>query len=149
MMAHARQQLRNFIKSLLIDQTNAGSNVFANRVLPLGKDVTAVCLVYGLNEGAETFSMGDPVTLQRDFALRVHGQFKGAGDTLDDLMDDFAVSVETVLATDRSFSGLAQDSGLTRTTIQHDGQGEESVGTITLDYTIIYHTYDNSPANPL
>lgn len=143
-MPHVRQQIYEAIVALLDDATSAGSNVFAQRILPIGKNVDKVCLIFGLNEPASAIS-AQPVRLQRQLALRIEGHFKASAETIDDLMDDFAVAVEVAMAADRSIGGLAHESGITTTTIQHDAQGEKPVAVIRLDYTVIYHTRDTDP----
>ncbi len=143
-MSHVRQQIRDAVKMLLTGATSAAANVFAQRILPVGKDVDKVCLIYALNETSVAQSM-QPVRLQRIMALRIEGQFKSSASAIDNLMDDFAVAVEAVMATDRTFGGLAFESGLISTNIQHDAQGEKPVAIIRLEYQIIYHTRDNAP----
>lgn len=143
-MAHVRAQIRAYIKNLLSGETGAGADVFAQRVLPVGKDKNAFCNVYLPDETSSAISM-EPVRLQRSASLKIIGVFKSSPETIDDILDGFSVDVEKLMAVDRKFSGLVHESGLTSTRLTYDIEGEQVAGQITLDYLAVYHTRDTDP----
>lgn len=143
-MTHIRKQIRDAIVELIKDETEAAANVFPQRVRPFGAGTSIVCLIYALTEPATAITM-DPVLLDRIVNVSIEAHIKSNAATLDDRMDAFAVAVETKMAEDRTFGGLAKESGLTNTRIEHDGDGEKIIGIIRLEYSVMYQTYDTDP----
>lgn len=134
-MPHVRQQIRSHIATLLTGLTTTGSKVFKSRMRP--QDQLPCLLVTTQDEDIETGASG---TTDRSLQLVVRGFAKG-NSTLDDTLDQIALEVETVMAT--------EGYDLRKIEIDFDDELEKPVGSVSLHYQILYFTPAGNPGTKL
>lgn len=143
-MAHVRQQIRDYVMTLLNGNVAEVSQWHTQRRLPLPVDVTGMGLIYTDAESSEPIT-AQPVRLERQLSLNVQGRLKSSSATIDDTADDFAEKVEQLLCADLTLGGLSKDLYLRGTQIEADDKGEQSLLLITLQFVVSYHTTDSIP----
>ena len=141
-MAHVRAQIRDAVAVLI---AGLGATVLVQRTYPLNDNDLPVFLVYTGGESSEPESFGNAIILGRELELLIEVIASGSSETLDDTLDDFAVSIETVLA-DEQYSGLAKDTLLMSTSTELAADGNKPVGMMKLTYGIKYRTVTNDAA---
>ena len=136
-MAHVRKQIRAFIKAALIAaDTGAGSNVFTGNVYP--HDTLPAITIFTKTEESETKNWA---TLRRFVNVVIEATDEaGSGEVIDDLLDDLAEEIETVMLVDKTFGGLAKTAVLIATDDELTGSVEKPKGTIILTYKCEYRT---------
>jgi len=134
-MAHVRKQIRAAVVTALKSNTDAGLRVYPTRVYPL--DTLPAIGVYTLEEESETKNWE---VLRREVRIAVEAYAKtDLDDDFDDYLDDLAEDIETVMAVDRTFGGLAKTSYLIATEIEK-AVGDVAHGLIRLIYKCEYRT---------
>jgi hypothetical protein len=139
---HARQQIRDRVAAILAADAGVRCPVHASRVHTFEQDALPVLLVYTTEEGSEQLSMGG--ALHRELTLLVIAA-QAVAEGLDAGLDTLAAQVETALAADVTFGIGVKHSVLERTAIEMTGEGDYRVGTVTLEFTVVYHTAANDP----
>ncbi len=135
---HVRQQIREAAKAILIGIPGIGTNVFANRTMPIQGGVLPALRIQTLEEQVE-FLTGD----QLDRQLTLSVEIVGREDYSDAVLDDFAEVVEQRLAVDPTLGGLAHDSVITGTSL--DAESDSNLRQLTLTYLIQYITTPGAP----
>lgn len=143
MTTHARQQIRDRVAAIIASHPAILAPVYASRVHTFAQEALPVLLVYTTEEGSERLSMGG--AMHRDLTLLVIGAQAVTGG-LDSDLDTLALQVETALSADTSLGIGVKETVLERTAIEMTGEGDYRVGTITLEFTVVYHTAANDPA---
>jgi uncharacterized protein YabE (DUF348 family) len=148
MTDHLRQRIREQVATTVTGLATTGSNVFQSRVYSLSDDVLPALLVYSVSESSDIDSMGSIGSLTRNLSLSIEGYVKNVSD-YDDVIDDVCKEVEIAMAGDKTLNGLAQNSYLAGTDINYNGEGEQPVGIVTMNYVIQYRTATNAPETAL
>ena len=148
MADHVRQRIREQVATTVTGLATTGSNVFQSRVYSLSDDVLPALLVYSVSESSDIDSMGSIGFLTRTLSLSIEGYVKNVSD-YDDVIDDVCKEVEIAMAGDKTLNGLAQNSYLSGTDINYNGEGEQPVGIVTMNYVIQYRTATNAPETAL
>ena len=148
MTDHVRQRIREQVATTVTGLATTGSNVFQSRVYSLSDDVLPALLVYSVSESSDIDSMGPIGSLTRTLSLSIEGYVKNVSD-YDDVIDDVCKEVEIAMAGDKTLNGLAQNSYLSGTDINYNGEGEQPVGIVTMNYVIQYRTATNAPETAL
>jgi len=148
MTDHVRQRIREQVATTVTGLATTGSNVFQSRVYSLSDDVLPALLVYSVSESSDIDSMGPIGSLTRILSLSIEGYVKNVSD-YDDVIDDVCKEVEIAMAGDKTLNGLAQNSYLSGTDINYNGEGEQPVGIVTMNYVIQYRTATNAPETAL
>jgi len=148
MTDHVRQRIREQVATTVTGLATTGSNVFQSRVYSLSDDVLPALLVYSVSESSDIDSMGPIGSLTRSLSLSIEGYVKNVSD-YDDVIDDVCKEVEIAMAGDKTLNGLAQNSYLSGTDINYNGEGEQPVGIVTMNYVIQYRTATNAPETAL
>lgn len=138
-MAHVREQIRDRLVSRVTGLPVVGANVYAMRRYALDQDKLPAILVYTMDETSALGTMGLRTLLRRVNAS-VEILVKGGSDAVSDTIDDICVSVEESIAADFTLNGLAKSCVLRSTEVDIGVQGEYSVGTARLVYSIEYVT---------
>ncbi len=134
-MAHIRKEIRDAIVELLLDETDAGENVYANRETDLWEAELPAILVYTRDESATPRDLSGRTsirTLQLIIEIKVY-----ANTTLDDTLDAIALDVEDIMS-------AAQIAGTTgrpiykSTQIELDSGSAKEKGVATLTFDIQY-----------
>jgi hypothetical protein len=141
---HVRQQIREHVGTILTGLTSTGDRVYQSRVWPLNADTMPALLVYTTTETSETDTMGPTLTLNRELVLIVEAYVRNIT-VYDDLIDTICSEIEVAMAADRTLGGLAKFSFLSGTDISYNGEGEQPVSIVTLEFAIQYRTAVNAP----
>ncbi len=142
---HQRQQIRQTVCNKLKNNTIANDRVFAMRKLPLFESELPCILVYATSENASKFNEA-PRELERKLQLSITGILQAPESEilpekrLDNALDSFALSIETILNNNRYLDDCASDSILTNTEIAIDTDGIMPAASIILNYDITYYT---------
>jgi hypothetical protein len=137
---HPRTVIRHkIVEELIAAATQAGTRVYANRVLPVAKSELPVILVYIQNEPTDREL--DELPYNREPRTIIEALQKN-GDDLDDKLDELAREIEMTFQGDKTLSGLTDDFKLTNTNIAIKEEGGAMLGSISLTYNTPYHTVD-------
>jgi len=144
MADHIRQQIRERIATNVTGLATTGSNVYQSRVYPMASGNLPGLLIYSTSEDSEIDVMGSVGTLNRILNITVEGYVKSITE-FDDKIDDICKEVETAMAGDQTINGLAKNSFLSSTEIEYNGDGDQPIGVVTLNYVVQYRTATNAP----
>lgn len=139
-MSHARQQIREAVATLVTGLTTTGSNVFQSRVYRLQASELPALLVYTNSETVERSHMTSG--LVRELTLRVEGIAKALAD-IDDTLDTIGAEVEAALGGQEP-AGV-EDLVLQSADVTINGEGEQQVGAIVMDFLVRYRTNQAAP----
>ena len=139
-MSHARQQIREAVATLVTGLTTTGSNVFQSRVYHLQASELPALLVYTNSETVERSHM--TTGLVRELTLRVEGIAKALAD-IDDTLDTIGAEVEAALGGQEP-AGV-EDLVLQSADVTINGEGEQQVGAIVMDFLVRYRTDQADP----
>lgn len=133
-MSHVRTQLRTTLVATLTGLATTGNRVHASRMRPQSAEQMPCLLVTTGDERVEAAAQQfGPL----DRRLTVHIRGFALGATADNTLDQIALEVENALAgTGYALQGMD---------VEFDDELEKPVGTITLNYEILYFT---QPGNP-
>jgi hypothetical protein len=134
-MSHVRTQLRTALVATLTGLATTGNRVHASRMRPQG-DANLPCLLVTTND--EQIDSTVDAILLRDLSVSIRG-FAMASAALDDTLDQIALEVESVMASNPR-------AIFERVEIDYDDELEKPVGAITLTYRIQYYTTAADPA---
>lgn len=144
MTDHVRQQIRDRIITNVTGLTTTGNRVYRSRVYPLNADTMPALLVYATSEDSEIDVMGSPGVLNRIANISIEGYVRNIT-IYDNLIDDICKEVETAMAGDQTINGLAKNSFLSSTEIEYNGDGDQPIGVVTMNYVVQYRTATNAP----
>lgn len=142
-MAHARTQIRNAVKDLLLALPVFSGRVFATRFTNLQVAETPSAIVYSLNESSQVADVHDEI-LDRSLELNVSIKAQAISN-LDTLLDDLAEDVEVAIDSNPTLSGKVQSINLTGCNINIDEDGEIPAGEALLQYQVNYYTQVGAP----
>lgn len=160
-MTSIRAAVRESVKKILINATEAGERVYKMRMAPLKARLMPALSIYTLDETIDEESIKTaPRYYQRRLLLQIEGVVAGRGDSerssagdealedlVDDRLDSLAAEVETALVTDETLGGLVGDLWLSRTELVLMEQGEDTFGVARMTFTVLYETEAiNGPA---
>jgi hypothetical protein len=135
-MSAQRKKIRSAVVSMLMDSTDAGSNVFGSRAVPLWDIALPCILVYAREEVIQGIS-SHPAPAVRRLLLAVDIRVE-ANDSLDDVLDDISGQVETLFKEDPNLNSTVQDCNLVRVEMDVNAQNEKPLGAARLTYEVIY-----------
>lgn len=138
-MAHVRQQIRDRIATTVTGLTTTGSRVYKMRRYALDDAKLPALCVYTMDETSGLITIGTR-TLRRVVNLSVQAFAKGSSTAISDTLDTICTEVEEAIAADFTVNGLAKSCILTSTGIDINVDGEQSIGSAQLIYTVEYIT---------
>lgn len=138
-MAHVRQQIRNRIATLVTGLATTGSSVYKMRRYSLDDAKLPALCVYTMDEGSNLVTVGTR-TLRRVINVAVQVFAKDSSTAISDTLDGICVEVEEAIAADFTLNGLAKSCILSSTDIDINVEGEKSVGSANLVYSVEYIT---------
>lgn len=142
-MSHVRAQLRDKAQEMLLGLSTTEDRVFKTRLNPLKEELPAWTIFSGAEE-SENIAMDGK--LQRQHILILRG-IAEVDEDIDLRLDQMASEAESAI--ERTFGGLAKESALTGSDYEFSGEGEEQIGAIQLEYTVLYITSRNDPETAL
>ena len=135
-----RKQIRAKIKTILLNTTSAGANVYSGRTTPLWQAELPAILIYTREEPSERLDRGGEKLL-RNCQVAIEARVRLPADSsLDDTLDDLAQEIEDKIEADETLGGLALHSTLLNTEIDVTAEGERELGAIRLTYAMAYTT---------
>lgn len=135
-MANSRKAIRDALVTMLSGETEAGTNVYANRETGLWQSELPAILVYTEQESAEPRDLSSRKYI-RTLQLRVELKAE-ANSTVDDDLDDLAEEVEDIIDADQSITGTVLSTVLTNTELSVDADGEKEIGVCILNFECKY-----------
>lgn len=138
-MSHVRQQIRDRVATLVTGLPTTGANVYKMRRYALDDSkIPAVC-IYTMDESSSLITVGSR-TLRRVINVAIDIVIKGSSSAVSDSLDTICVSAEEAIAADFTLNGLAKSCILTSTEIDINVEGEKSIASARLVYTVEYIT---------
>lgn len=136
-MSHSRQNIRDAVVAALIaGNTAAGAEVYASAVYPT--ETVPAIIVYSLNE---TAAPGGFNFIRRELTLTITARAAKTSEAeIDEVLDDLAAEIETLMKADRTFGRLCTTSYLSGTEITLTDEAEKPKGSLDLTYKFIYQT---------
>jgi hypothetical protein len=145
-MAHARQQIRDAVRTLVTGLTTTGSRVYPSRVYPSGSGTVPGLCIYTLNEKRSASGDSGRKLQKRELTLVIEARVKPpSGVDVDAQLDTIAAEVEVALATDPTLGGLVSWSDLQETSISLSGKLERPVGVAKLAWACAYKVAADAP----
>jgi len=145
-MAHARQQIRESVATIVGSLTTTGTNVFQSRVYNVQETELPCLLIYTTDEEVSgPQSIASPRRIERVLELVIEGKARASA-TLDDTLDDIAAEVEVAMGADPTLNVNAVDSLLSSVAIEYSADAEQPVGSIVMRYSVAYITTENNPS---
>lgn len=141
-MAHVRQQIRDRIATLVTGLTTTGASVYKMRRYALDDAKLPALCVYTMDESSNLITVGTR-TLRRVINVAVQAFVKGGSTAVSDTIDTICTEVEEAIAADFTLNGLAKSCILTSTEIDINVEGEKSIATASLVYSVEYITLIN------
>lgn len=160
-MAHVRQQIRDYVATLLIDLIydrfgivildRSGSQISSNesilstgtiykyRRYALDDSKLPALIVYTPSEDVSLATIGER-TLTRTLELRVDIINKGASTSIFENVEEFCAEMARAVEEDYDLGGLAKSCILVQTDIGVDTSGESAIGTGKLFFNVNYTT---------
>lgn len=138
-MAHVRQQIRDRIATLVTGLPTTGANVYKMRRYALDDSKLPAICVYTSDETSSLITIGSR-TLRRVINVMVEVFIKGSSTAVSDTLDGICVSAEEAIAADFTLNGLAKSCVLTGTEININVEGEQSIASAQLVYSVEYVT---------
>lgn len=138
-MTHVRQQIRNRMATLVTGLPTTGSNVYKMRQYALDDAKLPALCVYTMDESSNLITVGTR-TLRRIINVAVQAFAKGSSTTVSDTIDTMCVEVEEAIAADFNLNGLAKSCILNSTEIDINVEGEKSIGSAAMVFSVEYIT---------
>lgn len=152
---HYRRVIREALQAQLVAAaTMAGANVFTGRARPILEILRKKQGVVSIYTGDESAARS-PDGHQYERSLTVSVELAiGGGDDLDDVLDAFALQIETAINANPTLGNvLSSDLALTSTVSEISAAGQQLIGAVRLDYDATYFTdaaeVDLFPAFPV
>ena len=146
---HPRSVIRDYIAAGLVSaSTLAGTNVFADRIEPVGDNWSPAIFVHTPSESVDqkdSWVSNDPDSpgrLTRELVLAVAGimEMPRSGVPIDRQLDQLAYQIEAFMDSDPTLGGNASKSLLQSSTVTLKPGGVDAVAMVQLVYTVIYYT---------
>ena len=138
-MSHVRQQIRDRVATLVTGLPTTGANVYKMRRYALDDAKLPAICVYTMDESSSLITIGSR-TLRRVINVAIDIMIKGSSTTVSDSIDTICVSAEEAIAGDFTLNGLAKSCILTSTEIDINVEGEKSIASARLVYSVEYIT---------
>lgn len=131
-----RHAIREALRIMLDGQTQAGANVYSNRVTAFWREELPSVSIYMRDEESTQRSLSGRSTIRKaTLAVEIHAEAK---EDLDQVLDEMADEVEGVIDEDPSLSGTVQGCTLQNTEIELSGDATTPIGVLSLTYQITY-----------
>jgi hypothetical protein len=134
-----RRLIREHIQKLLKNKTAVGDRVFSNRSTPASIEELPLINIYTKSESVDPHNEA-PKSYRRSLNLVLEVIGVGRDDcALEDLVDSIADEIEKELENDETLDGKADKLSLTGLQYTVEPDGQSPVGSLVLNYSIIYY----------
>lgn len=132
-----RQEIREALKNMLLDNTDVGSNVFTNRVSAFWREEFPCISIFMKDESSSPRNLSTRATVRTgSLIIQVINE---ATEDLDNSLDTIAEQIESIIDTDPSLTATVQSCILTDSEIELSGEvSTKPIGSLTLVYEIKY-----------
>lgn len=141
-MTHQRRAIREAVKNLLVDETDAEDRVFTNRPTSLWEVPSPSILIFALNEASQKHIVSTNQSRRKmNLAIEVRIQLPQDGELitdLDDQLDQMAFDIETRINTDTNLEDAANDITLVSTEIELSDEGDVPEAAMRMTYEVSY-----------
>lgn len=138
MSKHKRQLIREAVKEMLLNETDAGEKVYSNRVTAYWREEVPCISVFTTEETAAPRDITNrKYTRKLNLTIEIRTE---ASDNLDDSLDSLALKVEQLIDADLTLKNTAHNVVMTGTDIGFAGEGSKPVGLLNLVYEVTYLT---------
>lgn len=144
-MASLRIQIVN--EAIARFETILPNRVFVNRRLPIASS-EGFSISVDWSEDTADYSAGMLSSIpQRNLTLAVNiiSRAEGIANPPQAKLDEFAVSVEEKIYSDQTFTGKALGVEISSYTQEIDNDGENTVGSIKMEFNIFYYAAEGAP----
>ena len=142
-MAHVRQQLRAYVSEMIKGSALVASRVQPSRARPVRRDAQPSAYVYTPSESSSDIDSSG--AQQRVIRLKIDTIAKGDEADVQDDFDGFAVHVETAIAADPLFGGIASASEYKTTSFSSNADGEKPFSIMSMVFDVIVLTSNSNP----
>lgn len=137
-MSNRRKAIRTGAVSAISGHTDAGTRVYANRVLPLWEAQYPLILIYSRDESAEPISRFPTKNTRRlKLAIDIRVAIED-GIGMDDELDKISKQVESAIEDDPTLGGTALSCNYQDTEMDASVDGKQPIGAARLTYEVIY-----------
>lgn len=146
MANHMRQQIREALATALTGLTTTSTRVYENRINPLQAANLPCLVITAESEEIEYGAAGGLSRRQhRNLTLTVKGIAKASAN-VDDTLDTISKEVEVAVAAAGTLSGkVGGGLQLQRVSIEMDGDGDKTVGIVSMEFNGTYYTMEGIP----
>lgn len=141
---HARQQIRNQVKTTLTGLTTTGANVFANRVFEYDKAAMPSLNILTNTDKVELDMRASGGKDLHDLELIIEVRVKASA-SVDDTIDTICAEVETAIFGSNDLNGLAERIDLIDTQIGIDAETEKKTGIAAMSFSVLYRYVMSDP----
>lgn len=136
-------KIRQVIKDLLINKTEAGCNVFISRTTNIDHEELPAIIIYPNSERVEIFNTA-PKNYKRTFGCKIEIiGVAGLDSDLDSQLERIAQEVENLLeineTEDKAFGKLIDSLMVTGSNYTFSGEGQTPVGSLILDVDFVFY----------
>ena len=143
-MTHPRQTIREAVQKILLNETEAGGNVYMNKMIPPQHENLPEIIIYTKDETI-TMQTNAPREYKRELDLVIEIMVQANNEvTAQDLLDKIARQVELLMGKDDSLLCNTGEAILTNIHLEYDESGTSPIGACVMNYNCIY--YDTVPA---
>ena len=136
-MPHGRKNIRDATKTLLLNNTVAGSHVYTNRSEAYWEsELPAVCIMNG-PETAEPRGMKTRESY-RTFNLQIEVRVQ-ENDTVDDAVDALCLQIEDIIKASPNLTNTAVSVIYRGTEPRYNAEGQREIGFAVLNYEVKYN----------
>ncbi len=134
-----KREIRERIRKILLEKTDARALVFASRTLPNDAEAIPAILIYTLNENTEVFDRS-PKRYRRDVSVAIECQTVGDDDNdLDLRLERLGDQVEKALEVDETLGDLVDSLELSGADYKSESNAESPTGNLILRYNVRYY----------
>lgn len=143
-MTHVRHKIRDAAVAALTGLSQTASRVYPGRTRKLAADHQPTLLVYFSTEQSDVNAQGANAILSRNLRVLVEIATVTA-DVPDETLDAIAAEIETAMATNGALLSITQEVTLVGSTLQVRAEAENHIGSLTLEYRVVYRTREVAP----
>lgn len=144
-----RIKILNNLYELLSNQTLAESRVYNNRLHKINTNNMPAILIYTTNEEATRDGVGFKQRRELYTSLEIYATSSEANN-IDDILNNIASQVEQILSANHTLiNNNVIDVKYTGCDISLNGDGEQPIGILKMNYTITYRVLETNPNNPI
>ena len=142
---HVRRRIRDAAKLALTGLPTTGARVYTGRTRALEQNFQPSLLLYTIDETSDVDAQGPDAVLTRPLRLAVEIAVSEAAPP-DDLLDQIAAEVEPAMVTAAGLLSFVREVTLIRTRQEVASDGTSHIGTLILEYRVVYRTRESQPA---